>query len=175
MQDRASFLRFLPLAAFASWLAGMLSAGFVPSLMTEAACFLVPGALLAWASMRLPRHSAMARIGGWLLLLSALAFAAQGLFAFDLADPDGGASRLRALAWSLWWIAFAPGALLHGLSRGRGLLAVSLVAVALVLLPALWPLPRDALPLALILAAVAWFAWWAFAAWRPAALSRSAA
>jgi hypothetical protein len=136
--------------------------------------FVVPGAVLAWASRRLPAHSPVERIGGHLLLVSALAFAAQGLFAFDIADPDAGSSRMRALAWTLWWVAFAPGALLQAAARSRAFVAGSLFAVAAVCLPALLPVPRAAMPFAQWLAVPTWFAWW-FAAARRVALSRGAA
>lgn len=51
------------------------------------------------------------RIATGLLLISGLAFAAQGAFPFDPRDLDGLASRRHALAWSLAllaWLASAP-------------------------------------------------------------------
>src|SRR5690606_22869221 len=56
--------------------------------------FIVPGLLVAWFALSLlgplQRDGAgsVARIGVWLLLISGLAFAANGVFAYDLARPD---------------------------------------------------------------------------------------
>jgi hypothetical protein len=166
MQARASAASVVSLAAV-SWLAGHLLAGSIRGSWADALAFVSPGLLLAWESRRLPAGSSPARIGRWLLLVSALAFAAQGVFAFDPADPDAVASHMRALAWTLWWIAFAPGALMQ--SRGRASVAASALAVVLVCAPALLSLPRAAVPVAASVAALAWLAWWF------AALSRGAA
>jgi len=173
MQDRA-FDAFPVLLAFAAWLAGTVLAGAIPGPLADLARFVVPGAALAWATRRLARDSPMARIGAWLLLFSALAFAAQGLFALDPDDPDAASTRALALAWTLWWIAFAPGALMQGLSRGRGLAAASALAVVFVCAPALLPVPRGALAFAQGVAVLVWFAWWFFAAARLPAFSRGA-
>ena len=170
MQARASAASVVPLAAV-SWLAGHLLAGSIPGPWSDALAFVVPGLLLAWASRRLPKGSAPARIGAWMLRFSALAFAAQGVFPFDAGDPDGFSSRMRALAWTLWWIAYAPGALLQ--SRGRASISASALAVVLVCAPALLPLPGAAMPAAAFVATLAWLAWW-FASLR-GALSRGAA
>lgn len=173
MQARA-FDAFVVPSAIASWLAGMVLAGSIPGPAAEVARFAIPGALLAWTSRCLVADSSMARIGRWLLLFSALAFAAQGLFAFDPADPDAFASRMRALAWTLWWIAFAPGALLQSRGRGRGFALLSLVAAFVVCASALLPMPRDVVVPAQTVATLAWFAWW-FVAARRTAISRGAA
>ena len=174
MQARASDAFPVPLAC-ASWLGGLVLAGSIPGPLADLARFVVPGVVLAWTARRLAADSPMARIGTWLLLFSALAFAAQGLFALDPDDPDAASTRALALAWTLWWIAFAPGALLQGLSRGgRGPLAASALAAALVCAPALLPVPRGALAFAQGVAVLAWFAWWSQAA-RAGALSRGAA
>ncbi len=87
--------------------------------------FVMPGVLLAAVAWRLrgrlPGGSGMdARLGSTLLLLAALAFAAQGLLPLDPEEPDAGASRLHAVAWTLWWIAFLAGA---------GLLAAAMPAL----------------------------------------------
>jgi hypothetical protein len=164
----------IPAIAFGCWLAGALCAHWIGATAANVLALVVPGALLAWASRRLPASSSTARIGAWLLLVSALAFAAQGLFAFDPADPDAFASRMRVLAWTLWWIAFAPGALLQAVVRRRRFLAASALAVALACAPALLPLPRAATPLAQLIATLAWFGWW-FAALRRSAPGRGAA
>ncbi len=125
--------------------------------------FVLPGVLLAWAAVRL--RSRIAR-GGWapriglqLVLLSALAFAAQGLLPIDARDLDAPASQRHALAWTLWWIAFVPGALLaaRGWQKARGFgIALALLVPVLVLFGAEF----TAAPLAHRLACVAWFAWW---------------
>jgi Protein of unknown function (DUF998) len=79
--------------------------------------FVFPGLLAAVALW--PLRSVLpedarwtARIGAQLVMLSALAFAAQGLLPLDLEDPDGIASGLHALAWTAWCLAFCSGALL---------------------------------------------------------------
>ena len=76
--------------------------------------FVLPGVLLLWAGQRLRDALGdagwLARIGSVLVQLSALAFAAQGVLPPDAGDSDATASRLHALAWMLWWIAFMPGA-----------------------------------------------------------------
>jgi hypothetical protein len=107
-----------------------------------------------------------ARIGLTLAQLSVLAFAMQGVLPLDLRELDGDASRLHALAWMLWWIAFVPAmALLAvGARRGAGfgigcLLAGMLVPLLAVLMPVgAW------VGLAQRLAFVAWFGWWLWAA-----------
>lgn len=116
--------------------------------------FVIPGALALLAAVALrarldARAPWTARIGTGLLQLSALAFAAQGLLPLDPEDLEASAGRLHAGAWTLWWIAFVPGALLlaGGLrgdaSRGRAVaLAVAGVLVLMAGLPALlWPGP----------------------------------
>jgi len=87
--------------------------------------FVLPGLLLAAFAWRLrgrlpARAGVGARLGTTMLLLSALAFALQGMWPLDLDQPDGGTSRLHAVAWTLWWIAFLA---------GSALLAVSLRAL----------------------------------------------
>ena len=52
-----------------------------------------------------------ARIGAQLVLLSAIAFAAQGMLPLDLEDMDGAASGLHAAAWTAWCLSFTAGAL----------------------------------------------------------------
>ena len=63
----------------------------------------------------------LARIGSVLVQLSALAFDAQGVLPPDAGDSDATASRLHALAWMLWWIAFVPGVLLLAVGARRGI------------------------------------------------------
>lgn len=78
-----------------------------------------------------------ARIGSWLWLLSAAAFAAQGLLPLDLTDIDAPIGHLHASAWTLWWLAFVPGGVLLALGAGSadrthgGLRATAILAATL--------------------------------------------
>lgn len=141
--------------------------------------FVAPGLLVAWSALRLRialssgvdgARSWSGRLGAQLMLISALAFAVQGLFPLDGADLDGVRSARHAAAWMVWWIAFAAGGVLlaHGL-RGpvapwRGLAASSLLAAFLL------PVLALALPMlvpaggAQRLAFALWFLW----AWQTA-------
>lgn len=79
--------------------------------------FVVPGLVLAVVAMtlylRLPVGAGgSARIGAWVLLFSALAFAAQGVFPLDLDDLDATTGRLHVMTWSLWWLTTGAGAVL---------------------------------------------------------------
>lgn len=131
--------------------------------------FVLPGLLLAWLALRLRTRAGgsawVARVGLQLVMLSALAFAAQGLLPIDPRDLDAAASRHHALAWTLWWIAFLPGGVLAPLGwasqRAAGMALALLVPVAAMLGPELMPAP-----LAHRLACVAWFAWWVLASRR---------
>ena len=91
------------------------TAGLPQAAVFNAIVFVLPGLLLAFAGHRLRtalgQPAWAARIGIVLVQLSALAFAAQGVFPLDPTDADSSTSRLHALAWMLWWIAFVPGAL----------------------------------------------------------------
>lgn len=128
--------------------------------------FVVPGALLAWAGLRLREVLGsggwLARIGIVLVQLSALAFAAQGLVPLDPQDSDATASRLHALAWMLWWIAFVPGALLlaFGARRGTGFALTCLAAALLVPLLAVFAPIGPWVGVAQRLAFALWFGWW---------------
>ena len=81
--------------------------------------FVAPGLALAWLAWRWRGQQAAggwrARIGLQLLLLSALAFVAQGLLPLDPTDLLAPASRAHAVAWSAWWLAFVAGAVLVAL------------------------------------------------------------
>lgn len=132
--------------------------------------FIAPGLLLASLAWRW-RGGARAvawraRIGLQLLMLAALAFAAQGALPLDPTDLAAPASRMHAAAWSAWWIAFAAGALLssRGGAAGRvlALLVVLLALAGARLMPA---------ALAQRLAFLLWFGWWLWAA-RAAPFSR---
>lgn len=136
----------------------------------NALAFVLPGLLLAWAGHRL--RAALgeagwaARIGVVLAQCSALAFAAQGMFPLDPADADAAASRLHALAWMLWWIAFVPAALLLALGARRGAgfaLACVLGAVLVPMLAALAPI-GGWVGIAQRLAFALWLGWWLLAA-----------
>ncbi len=129
----------------------------------------LPGLLAAFVAVRLRRvlpldASWPARIGARLALLSALAFAAQGLLPLDPDDLDGPASQWHAAAWMLWWIAFVPAALLlaAGLMRNRRwrvLALASAVAAGLVLLFALFAPTAVATGIPQRIAFAVWFAW----------------
>lgn len=141
--------------------------------------FVLPGALLLWAGLGMRTALAdagwLARIGIVLVQLSALAFAAQGLLPLDMSDADAMASRLHALAWMLWWIAFVPGALLLAFGARRGIgFAVGSVAIG-VLLPVIAVLAPIGLwvGLAQRLAFGLWFGWWLLAVWRITCISAS--
>lgn len=132
--------------------------------------FVVPGLLVTGVAMtfylRLPvAAGGSARIGAWVLLFSALAFAAQGVFPLDLDDLDATTGRLHVAAWSLWWLTAGAGAVLlaSGLWRvhTRRNWAASALAVAAVLVffavfaPTSW---GSAIPQRIAYAA--WFGWW---------------
>jgi len=131
--------------------------------------FVLPGLLAACAAVmlraRLPAGAGWAaRIGSRMLLLSALAFAAQGAFPLDADDLDGPRSQLHATCWSLWWIAFVPGAALLAVAmrrvpgwRGYSMRALLATTVALLLVLVLVPTMMPP-PLTQRLAIVAWFA-----------------
>src|SRR5690554_5658698 len=149
----------------------LLGAGGVPgALAFNIAGFIVPGALAAVVALGLYRALPAAagwlpRIGARMLLLSALAFAAQGLFPLDLQDLDGPGSGPHASAWLAWWIAFAAGAplLAIGLRRVRAAtIAAACVLLAMMLVP---PTLLDP-PLAQRIALAAWLAWLALAPWQ---------
>ena len=128
--------------------------------------FVLPGALLLWAGQRLRDGLGdagwLARIGIVLAQLSALAFAAQGLLRLDANDVDSHASRLHALAWMLWWIAFVPGAvsLAAGARRRRGFALASLLAAFAVPWLAVFAPIGLWVGVAQRLAFAAWFGWW---------------
>jgi len=128
--------------------------------------FVLPGALLAWSGFRLRAALVdagwISRIGVVLVQLSALAFAAQGLSPLDVEDPDATGSRLHALAWMLWWIAFVPGTLLlaFGARRGVPFALACLFAGALVPLVAVVAPIGPWVGLAQRLAFATWFGWW---------------
>lgn len=179
------WLRFLPwlaaalsVAAVASKAAGwdgyshlqhpvaLLGAESVPGAgWFNALAFVVPGLLLAGAGIawraRLDAAGWPARIGATLVVLSALAFAAQGVLPLDPEQLDSGDGRYHAAAWTLWWVSFVPGAaLLASGARPRWLHVAAAIAVPVLALLA----PALAGPaLAQRLAFAAWFGWWLLA------------
>lgn len=135
--------------------------------------FVAPGLLVAWTTLRLRAAlpasaegtaSWSGRVGAQLMLVSALAFAAQGVLPLDAGDLEGVRSARHAAAWMVWWIAFAAGGLLLALglrvaAAWRGLAASSLLAalllpVLVLLLPMLCPAGS-----AQRLAFALWFLW----------------
>lgn len=152
---------------------GLLGAERIPrALAFDIAGFIVPGLIAGWVAWRLREHCAdagwRARIGAWLAVLSALAFAAQGLLRLDLQDLESATSRLHGVMWMLWWLAFAPGAALLALGLRarppwRGLSAVS--AAAAVAVPAFALLAPAWMPAAIAhrIAFGLWFVWLAWA------------
>lgn len=131
--------------------------------------FVVPGTLLAIAGQGLRRQMPdagwLARIGIVLVQLSAFAFAMQGLMSLNPSDMEATTSRLHALAWMLWWIAFVPGALLLALGARRGVsfALVSLSAAVLVPWIAVFAPIGLWVGIAQRLAFGVWFGWWLFA------------
>jgi len=130
--------------------------GVPHALAFNALALLVPGLCAAFAAWHL--RSAQSggawglRIGAQLLLLSAFAFAAQGLLPLDPTRPDAGASRLHAMAWSCWWIAWLAGACaLLAAMRGARVRLLGCVGLALLA----WGLLPGAL--AQRLAVACWF------------------
>ena len=134
--------------------------------------FVLPGLLAALVALGLYRGLPAAarwwpRIGARLLLLSALAFAAQGLLPLDPQHLDGPQSGLHASAWMAWWIAFAAGAALLAAGAPRlraGTLAAAAVLLAMMFIPASLLEPVFAQRIAL----AAWLLWLALV---PAAAS----
>lgn len=150
--------------------------------------FVLPGVLAAWAAValrgQLPGDANWAaRIGARLLLLSALAFAAQGWLPLDPDDLDGPISQWHATAWTLWWIAAGAGALsiAAGLLRRPGwrtFAGAALVASLLIVVLALSPPESWAVGVAQRIAFAAWLGLLVFAGRVPAGavrISRGAA
>ncbi|GHA75714.1 DUF998 domain-containing protein [Cognatilysobacter bugurensis] len=127
--------------------------------------FIVPGLLVGIAAWRLRTALGTAgwpvRIGAVLWALSALAFIAQGLLPLDPEDLDAASSRLHALAWSLWWISFVPGAVLLGMRSRSAMMAVAAAAAVVAVATLLW-----SAGLAQRVGMAAWFVLVAFVAYR---------
>jgi hypothetical membrane protein len=155
---------------------GLLGARGVPHAVAfNALGFVLPGALAAFVGLRLRTAIGdggpwIARIGAWLALLSALAFAAQGLLPLDPGDLEADASRAHATAWTLWWVAFVPAAamLAAGLRQARTsrvLVAASVIAAIVVAVLAMLPLQPLAPAVTQRMVFATWLAWWVLAAW----------
>jgi len=141
--------------------------------------FVIPGALVTAAALRLARQLStarpLARIGGWIVLFSALAFALLGVFPLQLDDIDVASGRVHVAFWSLWWLTTATGGVLLAAGAhdadlrwriGGAVLAV-LVPWCCLSAPAQW-----GFALSERVAFALWFAWWLLAA---LAISRNAA
>ncbi|QNP40221.1 DUF998 domain-containing protein [Lysobacter solisilvae (ex Woo and Kim 2020)] len=150
--------------------------------------FVLPGLLLASVAMRLRAQLArtgapqarrwLPRIGAQLMLVAAVAFAAQGVFRLDANELDGAQNGPHAAAWMVWLIGFVAGGVLLGIGlRGaaqwQGLAMVSLAAA--VLLPVVALLLPGWVPAgyAQRLAFGLWFAWAIAAEARIAANARN--
>lgn len=77
--------------------------------------FVMPGLLAVVVALdlvlRMPVHAARPlRVGGQMLLLAGVAFAAMGLLPLDVEDIENRASQFHASAWLLWLVAFSAGA-----------------------------------------------------------------
>ena len=171
------FSMLLPGYVHALMPVGLLGAHGVPRAQAfNVAGFLLPGALMAWSALGLrsallagspgvvaarpPVGGWWARIGASLWLLSAIAFAAQGVWPLDPSDLDGATSQRHASMWTLWWIAFVPGGLALGadLWRPRRVAARwALGGAAVMLLFAAMPPWLRPGPLAQRVALAGWF------------------
>lgn len=159
---------------------GLLGAAGVPRASAfNLLGYVLPGAIaagLAWGLREaLPdRVGLAARLGWRLAFLSALAFAAQGGLPLDPTNLDARTSRLHAVAWSLWWVAFVPAAALLAWSAWRGpsrRIAAGLAhaAAAALVLGFATPLAEPiGAAMAQRLAHAVWFAWLAWAGWAAA-------
>jgi hypothetical membrane protein len=155
-----------------------LGADGVPGAMLFNLCvFILPGLLAAVAlwSLRpaLPSGASWAaRIGAQLLVLSAIAFALQGVFPLDPDKPDGPESAIHAMAWTAWWLVFSAaalalsGGLLRVPLRSSVVMICALIALAvpaLALLAPLWIPNATAQRAAFLL----WFGWVAWISYSP--------
>ena len=149
---------------------GLLGARGLPHAMAfNVLGFVLPGVLAAFVAWRLRAAVGdaapwVARIGAWLGLLSALAFAAQGLLPLDPRDLEADASRVHATMWTLWWVALLPAATLLALgARVRGswrvLAAASAALAAVIVLLAMLPLDLLAPAVAQRAVFAAWLGW----------------
>ena len=145
------FAAALPEFSHAQHPLGLLGAAGIPrAVLFNVLGFVVPGLLAAWVFVRLRSRlpvgaARWAGIGCWLLALSALAFAAQGVWRLDPSDLDGPISQRHATMWLLWWLVFAAGALVLGLGllherMWRGVAVTLVIACAIVVLLNVFPM-----------------------------------
>ncbi|MFL9584737.1 DUF998 domain-containing protein [Stenotrophomonas sp. AB1(2024)] len=135
--------------------------------------FVLPGLLAVVVAMRLLARVPVTapwtmRVGGQMLVLSGLAFAAMGVLPLDPTDIESPASQYHASAWMVWVLAFVPGALMSGFAArhlpGWGRLAALHVAAGLAVLVGAFVLQVVIpAPVAQRLAFVAWVVWLAAA------------
>lgn len=131
--------------------------------------FVVPGLVGAWIALDLRAHlpaqaSLPTRIGAQLVLLAALAFAAQGLLPLDLDEIDSGRSRYHATAWLLWALAFPLGAVLlaagtRALAGWRRFAVASVAAAVLLVVCGFLASGWIGAAIAQRLACAAWLGW----------------
>lgn len=131
--------------------------------------FVVPGLLAAVVALdlilRMPASAPRPlRIGGQMLLLAALAFAAMGLFPLDVDDIENRASQFHASAWLLWLLAFTAAGIALRFGAGKASAWRSLSTLSVVC--ALWVvcsafLFEIAMPVAMAqrLAFLGWLVW----------------
>lgn len=135
--------------------------------------FVLPGLLAVVVALRLLARVPVTapwtmRVGGQMLVLSGLAFAAMGVLPLDPTDIESPASQYHASAWMVWVLAFVPGALMSGFAArhlpGWGRLAALHVAAGLAVLVGAFVLQAVIpAPVAQRLAFVAWVVWLAAA------------
>lgn len=135
--------------------------------------FVLPGLLAVVVALRLLARVPVTapwtlRVGGQMLVLSGLAFAAMGVLPLDPTDIESPASQYHASAWMVWVLAFVPGALMSGFAARRlagwGRLAALHLAAGLAVLVGAFVLQAVIpAPVAQRLAFVAWALWLAAA------------
>lgn len=139
----------------------------------DVSAFVLAGLLMLVVAAELCRSvapaGALARIGGWILLFSTLAFAMLGVFPLQVDDSEATSSRLHIACWSLWWLTTGAGGVLLalGLRRWRAGRAWRIASAVLALLvpwcsvsaPAAW-----GFALSERIAFGLWFGWWLLAA-----------
>jgi len=137
--------------------------GLPDALVFNTLVFILPGGLMAVLADGLRRHlpepaSWWHRIGCALALLSALAWAGQGVLPLELTQLDGTGSRWHAVAWTLWWMAAASAAVLMALAVPGMRVSGAALLVAL-LLPTALPSGTWMTVLAQPLAVLLWGVW----------------
>lgn len=143
------------------------AAGMPWALAFNLLAWILPGLVLAYAAIGLraavPAAGMATGIALRLMLIAALAFAAQGIFPLDPEAMDR-SSRGHATAWMLWNLAFAAGALLSGIALPAvrwPALALGAAVVVCLLAPGL--LGAGLADRGVLLC---WWAWTALLAWR---------